>query len=105
MQFDIKFDFAEVFSVNKVNVALGQKFKVGIVGSQARGEWFSNNDPVLFISVADDGFSALVESKAIGRSLIQIQLNNGMADATLEINVYDNVPVDLGLTAGQAELK
>jgi hypothetical protein len=37
MQFDIKFDFAEVFSVNKVNVALGQKFKVSIVGSQARG--------------------------------------------------------------------
>jgi hypothetical protein len=74
MQFDIKFDFAEVFSVNKVNVALGQKFKVSIVGSQARGEWFSNNDPVLFISVAEDGFSALVESKAVGRSLVQIQL-------------------------------
>lgn len=48
MQFDIKFDFAEVFSVNKVNVALGQKFKVSIGGSQSRGEWFSNNDPVLF---------------------------------------------------------
>lgn len=105
MQFNIKFDFAEVFNVNKVNVALGQKFKVSVVGSAAPGDWYSNNDPVLFIAVEDDKFSANIESREVGTSRIQIQQQAGTATATLEINVYDNVPVGLGLKAGQAELK
>jgi hypothetical protein len=105
MQFNIKFDFAEVFNVNKVNVALGQKFKVTVVGSAASGDWYSNNDPVLFIDVDDDRFSAKIESREVGTSRIQIQQQVGSASATLEINVYDNVPVNLGLTAGEPELK
>ena len=105
MQFNIKFDFAEVFNVNKVNVALGQKFKVSVVGSAAPGDWYSNNDPVLFIDVEEDKFSASIESREVGTSRIQIQQQAGTATATLEINVYDNVPVGLGLKAGQPELK
>jgi hypothetical protein len=105
MQFNIKFDFAEVFNVNKIRVALGQKFKVSVVGSAAPGDWYSNNDPVLFIAVEEDRFAANIESRDIGTSRIQIQQQAGTASATLEIEVYDNVPVGLGLQAGQPELK
>lgn len=104
MQFNIKFDFAEVFNVNKIRVALGQKFEINLI-SGASGDWYSNNDPVLFIDVAQDRFSAKIESRQIGVSRIQIQQQAGTAAATLEIEVYDNVPADLGLRAGDPILK
>lgn len=104
MQFNIKFDFAEVFNVNKVRVALGQKFDINLI-SGASGDWYSNNDPVLFIDVAQDKFSAKIESRQVGTSRIQIQQQAGTAAATLEIEVYDNVPTSLGLKFNDPELK
>lgn len=104
MQFNIKFDFAEVFNVNKIRVALGQKFEINLI-SGASGEWYSNNDPVLFIDVAQDRFSAKIESRQIGLSRIQIQQQAGTAAATLEVEVYDNTPATLGVGFGSPELK
>lgn len=47
-------------------------------------DWFANNDPVLYMTVADDGKSADVEVRGVGECSIRIFTVN----LNLSINVY-----------------
>lgn len=105
MDVNVKLSNAVFYGVRKFAIRLGEKFEVMLDTDNASFQWFSNNDPALFISVAEDGRSAQIEAREKGKCSIQFQSPVGTVVKDLELEIYDNVAVDLGVKAGSPELK
>lgn len=104
MKINVVFSNVTVYNVTKLDVRLGETFKVLLDGVSYSPSWFADNDPSLFIEVKEDGKSAVIKTQAIGKTQIQFQ-NNREIQSSLDIEVFDKDVVDLGLKAGSPEKK
>ena len=104
MEANIIFDNVTAYDIVKWDVRLGETFKVELVNVPGVIRWFTDSDPVLALSVEDNGSSAVIKATTKGDSEIQLQHNNGVVK-TLKVNVYDNVAVALNTTVSTPVLK
>jgi hypothetical protein len=104
MEANIIFDNVTAYDVVKFDVRLGESFKIELVNVPGVIRWFTDADPVLALSVEENGSSALVKATSKGDSEIQLQHNNGVVK-TLKVNVYDNVAVALNTTVSAPVFK
>lgn len=104
MKINVIFSNVTVYNVTRLDVRLGETFKVLLDGVSYSPSWFADNDPSLFIEVSSDGKSAVIKTQAIGKTQIQFQ-NNREIQSSLDIEVFDRDVVDLGLKAGSPERK
>lgn len=104
MKANIIFDNVKAYDIIKIDVLLGQSFKIELVDVDDVVRWFSDNDPVLALTVDSTGYLADISATKVGITEIQLQINK-IINKTLFIEVYDKQSVDLGLTASSPELK
>lgn len=104
MQANFIFDNVKAYDINKIDVLLGQSFKIELVGTESGVRWFSDNDPVLSLKVEQEGLLSDVEASAVGITEIQLQVNRSIVK-TLFIEVFDRQTVDLGLEIQEPILK
>lgn len=105
MKVNVILDNGTFYDVNKFDIRLGQKFKIELTEIESKQFWFADNDPVLFVEVADDRKSAIITAKTTGECTIQLQQPMGQTNKSMLITVFDNVAVDLNLKASEPELK
>ena len=103
MKLNVSFNNVRFYDATKFDIKIGETCKVEIVDHPNVMKWFSDNDPVLSISV--DGKLATITALAIGKCDIQLQEDTGALQKTLLIEVFDDVAVSLNPTAGNPELK
>lgn len=99
MEANIIFENVTAYDVVKWDVRLGETFKVELINVPGLIRWFTDSDPVLALSVEENGSLATIKATTKGESEIQLQHNNGLVK-TLKVNVYDNVAVALNTKAG-----
>ena len=104
MEANIIFDNVTAYDVIKWDVRLGETFKIELVNAPGSIRWFTDNDPVLALTVAENGTSTTVKATTKGECEIQLQHNNGLIK-TLQVSVYDNIAVALNTTVGTPTLK
>ena len=104
MKINVIFSNVTVYNVTRLDVRLGETFKVLLEDVNYSPSWFADNDPSLRIEVEADGKSAVIKTQAIGKTQIQFQ-NNRAIQSSLDIEVFDKDVVDLGLKAGSPERK
>ncbi len=103
---DINFNLRNIvaYGTTKADVLLGEKFSISVEDDDPRGfEAFANNDPVLSYS-QDDQNNIICEATGVGPCKIQLQ-RDGIILQTIEINVFSLAAIDLGVSAGEPELK
>ena len=105
MKVNVVLDNGTFYDVNKFDIRIGQRFKIELTEIESKQFWFADNDPVLFVEVADDNKSAIITAKVKGECNIQLQQPMGQTNKSLIINVFDNVAIDLNLRASEPELK
>ena len=91
--------------MTRFSIRLGEELDIELDTQNTSTQWFSNNDPSLYINVADDNKSAKIGARAKGNCQIQFQSPIGSVTKSVDIEIYDNVAVGLGLSAGDPELK
>jgi len=104
MKINVVLDNAKIYAVDKIDVRLGEVFRVELEDQVSRVDWFSNNDPVLRIEVSEDGMSAVVQTQTIGKTTVQFQ-QNGNVIRFIAIEIFDRTAVSLNLSFGQPEVK
>lgn len=104
MEVNIIFDNVKAYNVEKVDVRLGEDFKLELINIDGPVRWFSDNDPVLSIKTEEDGLTSSLKSTKIGQSEVQLQ-QNGVLIKTLFIEVYDDIAVALNPVSSDPELK
>lgn len=105
MQVDFIFENARVYNVEKVDVVKGQAFSI-YTDQTGATKWFSDNDPVLALTVK--GNSADVKANETGSSEILIMDENKAVLKTLSIKVVDQIEMpatDLNTEAGEPVIK
>lgn len=105
MQVDVLFDFGRAYNVNTFDVVKGQKFAL-VTDLKASARWFSDNDPVLSMTVKDN--SAEVEATGIGKTSILILGMDLAPLVEIKINVVESITrpaIDLGLAASSPVVK
>lgn len=105
MKVNVKLNNAVFYDVTRFSIRLGEAFEIVLDTPNTTAQWFSNNDPALYIKVADDNRSAKIEAREKGDCQIQFQASIGTVTKAIDIEIYDNVAVGLGLSAGDPELK
>ena len=100
-------EVVKAYSVTKFDVSLNKEFDIELVDTDESTllKWFANNDDILAIKVAPDGYSAKVKATSKGVCEIQIQNSQTQIQETLSIEVYDNVVVSLNPVVSQPQLK
>lgn len=99
MQIDILFSVAKAYGVKKIDVLKGQSFAILTDGPDDM-RWFSDNDPVLDITVT--GKTASVVAAATGLStILLIGANDGLLER-ISVNVVETLEpaTNLGVTPG-----
>lgn len=101
MTVDIAFQFAKVYSIERADIVAGQSFKLFTDFENPR--WFSDNDPVLSLSINGKEIEGKAEQAGVATLLIMD--SNLQIQKKLSITVVEEIKdpaVDLGITAGSA---
>ena len=104
MEANIIFENVKAYDVIKWDVRIGETFKVELVNVPGIIRWFSDNDPVLALSVEEGGAVSSVKATEKGTCEIQLQ-HQGSVIKTLQVEVYDNVAVALNPSSKTPVLK
>ena len=75
MKANIIFDNVKAYDIIKIDVLLGQSFKIELVDVDDVVRWFSDNDPVLALTVDSTGYLADISATKVGITEIQLQIN------------------------------
>lgn len=86
MRADLIFGGRRFYGVNRIDMLLGDVFTVELYELTTKVQWFSDNDPVLTMDVEPHGTFATITASAVGRSIIEIQVN-GRVIGMLNIGV------------------
>jgi len=98
MKLDVFFDKSAVYNFEKLDVAVGEKFKVVTDVGEVR--WFFDNDPVVSAIVVDK--EAVIEAKQEGVTTVMFVKNNQIIHQ-FTITVIN--PVNLNPVVLTTELK
>lgn len=103
MQVDVIFDFTKVYNVDKrIDVVIGQKFSLN-TDLTGEAKWFTDNDPVLAVTVS--GVNASLQATALGQSTLLIMGADFGLIKELDIHVVEDTggpATSLQPSAGQA---
>jgi hypothetical protein len=98
MKLDVFFDKSAAYNFERLDVAVGEKFKV--VTDVADVRWFFDNDPVVAAIVANQ--EAIIEAKQEGTTTVMFVKNNQIIHQ-FTITVIN--PVNLNPVVLNTELK
>lgn len=104
MRADLIFGGRRIYGVHRLDMLLGDVFTVELHELTTKVQWFSDQDPVLAMEVDPHGAFATITATAVGRSIIEIQVN-GRVIGTLNIGVLadPNKAARLAPTVGAPE--
>ncbi len=101
---NIIFENVKAYNVKKFDVKFGETFSIELIDSPGFVRWFADQDSVLDINVDESGNLATVKATGVGVSEIQLQSDKIVAE-TLYVEVYDNIAVNLNVSAKKPVLK
>jgi hypothetical protein len=104
MQINAIFENVKAYDVNKLDVKLGESFRIELVDNLDLTRWFADNDKVLDITAEENGAGASIKTTAVGKSEIQLQ-KDGKTVETIYIEVYDKIAVTLNPVVDNPILK
>lgn len=102
MNVDVIFSNARVYNIDRFDVLKGETFSL-LTDRDEVSVWFSNNDPVLNITVKDDGKSAEIKATETGDSMILIMDSLFFVVKKISILVVDSIDqaANLNVTGGE----
>lgn len=101
MNLNVYFDNASVYNFEKLDVSIGETFKVEAVNAPENVVWFFNNDPV--IKAEANGNQAIITASEEGETTVLFVVNNSQIIHKFTINVVN--PVNLNPVVLNVELK
>ena len=101
MNLNVYFDNASVYNFEKLDVIVGEKFKVEAVGAPENVAWFFDNDPVIQAEAL--GNQAIITASQEGVTTVLFVVNNSQVIHKFTINVVN--PVNLNPIVLNVELK
>ena len=105
MEANFIFPNVKAYNVEKLDVLLGETFRVELVGAEAYAlQWYSNNDSVLKVVVEQGSESAIIQATEVGESELRL-FNGDNLSLRLNISVFSVEAASLNLKAGKAVLK
>jgi hypothetical protein len=97
---------ARITNVEDLMIVKGQEFglRLDLEGQSYTGlEWYTNNDPVLSMNVAENKLQADVKALEVGMCNIVITAADFKVAKTLKINIVDQIPVEADTLGTQIE--
>jgi hypothetical protein len=101
MNLNVYFDNASVYNFEKLDVIVGEKFKVEAVNAPEGTAWFFDNDPV--VQAEAMGNQAIITAAQEGMTNVLFVVNNSQVVHKFTINVVN--PVNLNPVVLNVELK
>lgn len=101
MNLNVYFDNATVYDFDKLDVIVGEKFKVEAVNAPADVAWFFDNDPVVEAETMKN--QAIITAAKEGVTTVLFVVNNAQVIHRFTINVV--TPVNLNPVVLNVELK
>jgi len=101
MKLNVYFDNASVYNFEKLDVIVGEKFKVEAVDAPEGIAWFFDNDPV--VQAEAIGNQAVITAANEGMTNVLFVVNNSQVIHKFVINVVN--PVNLNPIVLNVELK
>ena len=101
MNLNVYFDNAAVYNFEKLDVSVGEKFKVEAVGAPSGVAWFFDNDPVVEAETMEN--QAIITAAKEGITNVLFVVNNSQVIHKFTINVVN--PVNLNPVVLNVELK
>lgn len=101
MKLNVYFDNASVYNFEKLDVIVGEKFKVEAVDAPEGIAWFFDNDPVVQADAI--GNQAVITAANEGMTNVLFVVNNSQVVHKFVINVVN--PVNLNPVVLNVELK
>ena len=101
MKLNVYFDNASVYNFEKLDVIVGEKFKVEAVDAPEGIAWFFDNDPVVQADAI--GNQAVITAANEGMTNVLFVVNNSQVIHKFVINVVN--PVNLNPIVLNVELK
>jgi hypothetical protein len=101
MKLNVYFDNASVYNFEKLDVIVGEKFKVEAVDAPEGIAWFFDNDPV--VQAEAIGNQAVITAANEGMTNVLFVVNNSQVVHKFVINVVN--PVNLNPIVLNVELK
>jgi hypothetical protein len=101
MKLNVYFDNASVYNFEKLDVIVGEKFKVEAVDAPEGIAWFFDNDPVVQADAI--GNQAVITAANEGMTNVLFVVNNSQVVHKFVINVVN--PVNLNPIVLNVELK
>ncbi len=101
MNLNVYFDNASVFNFEKLDVIVGEKFKVEAVNAPNGVAWFFDNDPVVEAETMEN--QAIITAAKEGMTTVLFVVNNSQVIHKFTINVVN--PVNLNPVVLNVELK
>jgi hypothetical protein len=101
MNLNVYFDNATVYNFEKLDVSVGEKFKVEAVNAPAGIAWFFDNDPVIEAETMEN--QAIITAAKEGLTNVLFVMNNSQVIHKFTINVVN--PVNLNPVVLNVELK
>ena len=100
---------ARIYNVVTAMIILSQQATIKLIPDEGEEfgklSWFADNDPVLEMQVAEDGMSADIVTKSVGKSTILVMNPIQKIAKQFDIEVVESIPVEadtLGAEAGEA---
>lgn len=101
MNLNVYFDNAAVYNFEKLDVSVGEKFKVEAVNAPNGVAWFFDNDPVVEAETMEN--QAIITAAKEGMTTVLFVVNNSQVIHKFTINVVN--PVNLNPVVLNVELK
>lgn len=101
MNLNVYFDNASVYNFEKLDVIVGEKFKVEAVNAPDGVSWFFDNDPI--VEAEAMGNQAVITAANEGLTTVLFVVNNSQVIHKFTINVVN--PVNLNPVVLNVELK
>ncbi len=101
MNLNVYFDNASVYNFEKLDVSVGEKFKVEAVNAPNGVAWFFDNDPVVEAETMEN--QAIITAAKEGITNVLFVVNNSQVIHKFTINVVN--PVNLNPVVLNVELK
>lgn len=101
MNLNVYFDNAAVYNFEKLDVSVGEKFKVEAVNAPIGVAWFFDNDPVVEADTMEN--QAIITAAKEGITNVLFVVNNSQVIHKFTINVVN--PVNLNPVVLNVELK
>ncbi len=101
MNLNVYFDNAAVYNFEKLDVSVGEKFKVEAVNAPSGVAWFFDNDPVVEAETMEN--QAIITAAKEGMTTVLFVVNNSQVIHKFTINVVN--PVNLNPVVLNVELK